>query len=219
MRKNIFFRRRDMSIKKLVSAAAAAVLAVCSAVSIAAAEPDRAKLNVIDISIWSKAVNWSVASEEVDGVIARIGYRGSANRDNLVEDSLFYSHMSGAQQYGVPFGVYFYSLALNEKEAVEEADWVIERLNFYGCKPDMPIYIDVESETLQNNLNSRQRTDIVLAFCKAMKDKGYYAGVYANQYWLSSLLYSAEFESQQYPVWVAQYNSTCTYTGKYRSCK
>ena len=204
-----------MSIKKIISAAAAAVMAVCSAVSITAAEPDKAKLNVIDVSIWSNAVNWSLASAEVDGVIARIGYRGSVNREALAEDSLFYSHMSGAQQYDVPFGVYFYSLALNEKEAVEEANWVIDRLNFYGCKPDMPIYIDMESQTLEENLNSRQRTDVALAFCKAMKDKGYYAGVYANQYWLSSLLYPTEFESQHYPVWVAQYNPTCTYAGKY----
>ena len=203
-----------MSFKKIISAAAAAVMAVCSVVSISAAEPASAKLKVIDVSVWSNEVNWSLASSEIDGVIARIGYRGSANR-NLTEDTQFYSHMSGAQQYGVPFGVYFYSLALNKEDAVEEANWVIDRLNYYNCKPDMPIYIDVESQTLEQSLNSRQRTDIVLAFCKAMKDKGYYAGVYANQYWLSSLLYPSEFESQQYPVWVAQYGSACTYTGKY----
>lgn len=204
-----------MSLKRFISAAAAVILTACSVISINAAEPDKATLNVIDISVWSNAINWSLASAEVDGVIARIGYRGSVNRGSLAEDSLFYSHMSGAQQYGVPFGVYFYSLAFNEKEAIEEANWVIDRLKYYGCKPDMPIYIDVEGKTLEENLNSRQRTDIVLAFCKTMKDNGYYAGVYANQYWLSSLLYPKEFENQQYPVWVAQYNTTCTYTGKY----
>ena len=202
-----------MSVKRIISALAAAVMILCSVVSISAVEPEPAKLKIIDISMWSNQINWSLASGEIDGAIARIGYRGSENRTSLAEDPLFYSHMSGAKQYSVPFGVYFYSLALNKDEAVEEAEWVIDKLKEYSCKPDMPIYIDIEDTTVQKNLTNRERTDVALAFCKTMADNGYYAGVYANKYWLSTLVYAQELE--KYPIWVAEYFNTCTYTGEY----
>ncbi len=202
-----------MSLKKIFSAVIAVIMVMCTAVSITAVEPESAKLKVIDISMWNGTINWSLAAAETDGVIARIGYRGSEFHSNMAEDSLFNSHMQGAQQYGLHFGVYFYSLALNEAEAKEEANWVINKLKYYNCKPDLPIYIDMEDASVQNSLTNRQRTDIVLAFCKTMKDNGYYAGVYSNKYWLTSLLYPSDFSD--YPVWVAQYNNECTYNGKY----
>lgn len=202
-----------MSIKKIIAAVIAVIMVICTAVSITAVEPESAKLKVIDVSMWNGTINWSLASAEVDGVIARIGYRGSEYHSSLAEDSLFSSHMQGAQQYGLHFGVYFYSLALNESEAKEEAEWVINKLKYYNCKPDLPIYIDMEDASAMNLLTSRQRTDIIVAFCKTMKNNGYYGGVYSNKYWLTSLLYPSDFED--YPVWIAQYNTECTYDGKY----
>lgn len=203
-----------MTVKRIIALVIALVLFVCSVVSITAVEPESAKLKIIDISVWNPSINWSVASKEIDGVIARIGYRGSQYRNNLVEDTMFYSHVQGAQQNNLPFGVYFYSYAYTEAEAREEANWVISKLKAYNLKPDLPIYIDVEAPEVQSNmLTNRQRTDIVLAFCKTMKDNGYYAGVYSNKYWLTELLYPSEFSD--YTVWAAQYYSYCTYTGKY----
>lgn len=204
-----------MSVKRILSAFAATAIVLCSLVSVStnAAEPEPAKKTVIDISTYNESVNWSVASKNIGGIIARIGYRGSVYRDRIVEDNMFYSHVSGALQYGVPFGVYFYSLALTQAEAVEEAEWVIARLKYYGFKPDMPVYIDVEERVQEETLTNRQRTDIILAFCNTMKDNGYYAGLYSNRYWLTNLLYPSEFDD--YPVWVADYTGSCKYYGKY----
>lgn len=201
-----------MSIKKLLSATVAVMIILCTVVSITAAEPSSAKLKVIDVSKWNTTIDWNTVSKSVDGVIARIGYRSSTTK-RLFEDELFCSHLSGAKQYSIPVGVYFYSLATNETEAKEEAQWVIDKLESYNCKLEMPIYIDLEDSYLQTNLNTRQRTDVALAFCKIMKEKGYYAGVYANTYWLQTMLYDHELSS--YPLWVAQYGESCTYTGKY----
>ena len=202
-----------MKIKRIISIITAAVLAVCSVVTITAVEPNSAKLKVIDISKWNTSINWSVVSKSVDGVIAQIGYRGSEYRNNIVEDTMFYNHMQGISQNNISFGVYFYSYAYTEAEAVEEANWVIKRLKAYNYKPNFPVFIDVEAPEAQTLLTKRERTDVVHAFCKTMKENGYYPGVYANKYWLSELLYSSEFSD--YAVWVAQYNTTCTYTGKY----
>lgn len=202
-----------MSVKRVVSILAALLLAMCSVVSITAVEPASANLEIIDISVWNGTINWSVAAKEVDGAIVRIGYRGSEYRDKIAKDTMFDTNMQGISQNNVPFGVYFYSYASTKAEAVEEANWVISTLKAGNYKPDLPIYIDVEAPELEGSLTNRERTDVVLSFCKTMKDNGYYAGVYASKYWLTQLLNSSEFED--YPVWVAQYYTTCTYTGRY----
>ncbi|MBQ8227539.1 MAG: SH3 domain-containing protein [Clostridia bacterium] len=178
-----------------------------------ATQPEDAQLKVIDISKWNNSINWQKLSLSVDGVIARIGYRGSVVRDSIAEDDLFYSHYQGCSTYSIPFGCYFYSLAVTVDQAVEEAEWVIETLKKYNCKPDMPIYIDMEDYIVQNETTNRKRTDIAKAFCQTLFENGYYPGVYANKYWLSELLYPSEFSDCS--IWVAQYTDTCTYKGRY----
>ncbi|MBQ8783380.1 MAG: SH3 domain-containing protein [Clostridia bacterium] len=181
--------------------------------SITAAQPEDANLKIVDISKWNNSIDWQKVSLSVDGVIARIGYRGSVYRDSLAEDDLFYSHYQGCSTYGIPFGCYFYSLAVTVDEAVEEAEWIIETLKKYNCKPDLPIYIDMEDYIVQNETTNRKRTDIAKAFCRTLFENGYYPGVYANKYWLTDLLYPAEFSDCS--IWVAQYADTCTYKGSY----
>ncbi len=202
-----------MKIKKILSAFTALILIVCSVVSISAVEPNSANLKVIDVSQWQGDINWRVTAGVIDGVIVRIGYRGSQYRNNIVEDPKFKENIEGITANNVHFGVYFYSYAYTEAEAAEEANWVINTLKKYNCKPDFPVYIDVEEPEAQTLLTTRERTDVVHSFVKTMQAAGYYAGVYANKYWMTELLYSSEFSD--YPIWLAQYNSTCTYEGKY----
>ncbi len=178
-----------------------------------AVKPESAKLTVIDISKWNDKIDWSKVHSQIDGVIARIGYRGSVHRDTLAEDNLFYTHYKNAKSYSLPFGCYFYSLAVTVEQAKEEAQWVLDTLKRYNIKPDMPIYIDMEDYIVQNETTNRQRTDIAKAFCETLFKNGYYPGVYANKYWLSELLYPKEFKDCS--VWVAQYASQCTYAGEY----
>lgn len=180
---------------------------------ITAAQPEAANLKIVDLSKWNNSVDWQKVSLSVDGVIARIGYRGSVHRDSIAEDDLFYSHYQGSSTYGIPFGCYFYSLAVTVDEAVEEAEWIIQTLKKYNCKPDLPIYIDMEDYIVQNETTNRKRTDIAKAFCQTLFENGYYPGVYANKYWLTDLLYPAEFSDCS--IWVAQYADTCTYKGNY----
>lgn len=181
--------------------------------SISAARPEAANLKVVDLSKWNNSIDWQKVSLSVDGVIARIGYRGSVYRDTIAEDDLFYSHYQGCSTYGIPFGCYFYSLAVTVEEAVEEAEWIIATLKKYNCKPDLPIYIDMEDYIVQNATTNRKRTDIAKAFCRTLFENGYYPGVYANKYWMTDLLYPEEFSDCS--IWVAQYADTCTYKGSY----
>lgn len=204
---------KQKTLKRVISVLLFFALIFCTAGVGTAASPDKANLTIADISKWNISINWQKTAKSVDGIIARIGYRGSVYRDSLVEDNMFASHFSGATSNSLPFGCYFFSTALSEKEAEEEALWVIKTLKSYNCKPDLPVYIDMEDSTVQNTLNNKQRTAIAKTFCETLYKNGYYPGLYANKYWLTSLINTSELKNCT--IWVAQYASQCSYSGEY----
>ncbi len=167
----------------------------------------------IDVSKWQGKIDWkAVANAGVEFAIIRVGYRGSQN-GVIYEDSRFKENIAGATAAGIKVGVYFFSQAITEAEAVEEASMALSYVSGYNLS--FPIYIDTEmlSGGRANSLSRRARTDVVKAFCKTVQNAGYKPGVYANTYWFRDNLYSSELES--YSIWVARYNDTLGYAGKY----
>ena len=167
----------------------------------------------IDVSKYQPSINWAaVKSSGVDYVIIRCGYRGSST-GALIEDPYFKSHIKGAKAAGLKVGVYFFTTALTEAEAVEEASMCAYLCNGYGL--DFPIFMDCESSPRDgyNGMSASQRTAIIKAFCNTVRSAGYSAGVYANKTWLSSYMKAGELSG--YKIWLAQYNSAPTYSGKY----
>ena len=166
----------------------------------------------IDVSKWQADIDWkAVAGAGIDFAIIRVGYRGSET-GVLVEDPYFKANIAGATKAGVKVGVYFFTQAITEAEAVEEASMAMELVK--GYRLDYPIYIDTEwSGGRADNLSKTNRTKIVKAFCKTVQNGGYKAGVYASKYWYLDNLHADELKD--YTIWVAQYNTECTYTGKY----
>ena len=168
----------------------------------------------IDVSKYQPSINWSsVKSSGVDYVIIRCGYRGSST-GVLVEDPYFKSHIKGAKAAGLKVGVYFFTTATSEAEAVEEASMCAYLCNGYGL--DMPIFMDCESSPRAgyNGMSASQRTAIIKAFCNTVRSAGYSAGVYANKTWFSSYINAGELSG--YKIWLAQYNSAGpTYSGRY----
>ena len=167
----------------------------------------------IDVSKYQPSINWAaVKSSGVDYVIIRCGYRGSST-GALIEDPYFKSHIKGAKAAGLKVGVYFFTTAVTEAEAVEEASMCAYLCNGYGL--DFPIFMDCESSPRAgyNGMSASQRTAIIKAFCNTVRSAGYSAGVYANKTWLSSYMHAGELSG--YKIWLAQYNSAPTYSGKY----
>lgn len=79
----------------------------------------------IDISKHNGNIDWNaVKNSGVQYVILRCGYRGSAS-GVLVEDQKFKSNIQGATAAGLKVGIYFFSQAVNEVEAVEEASMTL----------------------------------------------------------------------------------------------
>ena len=164
----------------------------------------------IDVSKHNGNIDWNaVKNDGIDFAIIRCGYRGSSS-GALVIDPLYYSNMSGAQSAGINTGVYFFTQAVNEAEAVEEASMVLELLSGYSLQ--MPVYLDVEaSHGRGDQISCDERTAVCQAFLATIRNAGYTAGIYSNKKWFEEgRLNTATFTD--YKIWLAQYVDIPTYT-------
>ena len=167
----------------------------------------------IDVSKYQGNIDWgAVAASGINFAIIRVGYRGSVS-GALVQDPNFKKNISGATKAGIKVGLYFFTQAVNEAEAVEEASMAMSLAS--GYKVTYPIFIDTESASngRANGLSKSARTAVVKAFCQTIRNGGYKAGVYASKSWYANQLNASALNG--YCIWVAQYNSSCTYSGKY----
>lgn len=170
----------------------------------------------IDVSKYQKNINWQkVKNAGINFVIIRCGYRGYGS-GVLVEDPMYASHITGAKAAGLRVGVYFFSQAITEAEAVEEASMAVKLANRYGI--NMPIAIDSEyaagGRGRADGLSKADRTRITIAFCNTVANAGHTPMVYASKNWFSEHLSPSQFPGS-YRIWVAQYASKCTYGGRY----
>lgn len=166
----------------------------------------------IDVSKWNGSIDWkAVKNSGVSYVIIRCGYRGSS-QGALIEDPKFESNIKGATNAGLKVGVYFFTQAVDEVEAVEEASMVLEMVK--GYKISYPIFLDVEpSGGRADGISKSTRTAVCKAFCETIKDAGYTAGIYANKTWLNEKIDASALSG--YKIWLAQYAATPTYSGRY----
>ena len=166
----------------------------------------------IDVSKWNGNINWTaVKNSGVSFVIIRCGYRGSST-GVMVEDPKFKTNIKGATDAGLKVGIYFFSQAISDVEAVEEASMTIGLIKSY--KISYPVFLDVEdSGGRGDRIDSNTRTAVIKAFCETIKNSGYTAGVYANKSWLSGKMNVGSLSA--YKIWLAQYNTQPTYSGKY----
>ena len=166
----------------------------------------------IDVSKWNGTIDWNaVKNSGVSYVIIRCGYRGSS-QGMLVEDKMFKTNIKGALDAGLKVGVYFFTQATDEIEAVEEASFVLDQIKNY--KSSYPVFLDVEpSGGRGDKIDKTARTAICKAFCETIQRSGYTAGIYANKTWLNEKLDAGSLSA--YKIWLAQYAATPTYTGRY----
>ncbi len=139
----------------------------------------------VDVSEHQWDVDWNkVAGSGVDFAMVRLGYRGYTE-GGLFEDPYYKTNMDGALAAGMKVGVYFFSQAVSVQEAIEEAQYVLERLE--GYQVDMPVVFDwekIETEgyARTDGLDSAVITDCAVAFCQTVANAGYDACVYFNRH-------------------------------------
>lgn len=160
----------------------------------------------IDVSKWQGTINWEkVKAEGYDFVIIRMGYRGYSEAGGLAIDEMFYQNIQGAQAAGIDVGVYFFSQAINEEEALEEAEFVLNALEGYDLQ--LPIVYDPElirdQEARTNDVTGEQFTKNTIVFCDVIKAAGFEPMIYSNMVWEAFLFDMTQL--QEYPFWYADY--------------
>lgn len=165
-------------------------------------------IKVIDVSKYQGAIDWAkVKASGVQGAIVRVGYRGYAKAGTLVLDEYFHANMKGAAAAGVPVGVYFFSQAITEAEAREEARFTMNAIKNYRL--EYPVYIDTEysgaalKSGRADKLSKANRTAVVKAFCEEVERNAYFVGIYASTSWFKNQLDMSKLKA--YSVWCAHY--------------
>ncbi len=166
----------------------------------------------IDVSKFQGEIDWAKVKESgIEFAIIRAGLRGYGAEGKIVEDETYRANIEAAIANGIKVGVYFFSQAVNEEEAKEEAQTVLDLVEGYPL--DYPIYIDIEqvadSASRTRNVSPETRTAVVRTFLSAVEGAGYQGGIYGN---LKSFLMLLDVKQlEEYPKWYAAYSMPLYY--------
>lgn len=160
----------------------------------------------VDVSKYQGEIDWQkVAADGVKFAMLRLGYRGYGT-GALVLDESFDKNIQEARKAGIKVGVYFFSQAISEEEAREEANFVIEHLKPYEL--EYPVVFDTEEITNDDGrmegMTPDEITDAAIAFCDTVEAAGYKPMVYANLRWFTMSMNMERLE--KYDKWYAYYD-------------
>lgn len=166
----------------------------------------------IDVSEHNGRIDWqAVKRAGVEFAIIRCGYGQDYESQH---DDRWLDNVRGATAAGIPYGVYLYSYADTVAKAKGEASHIIRLLRESNCKPEFPIYYDLEESSLESSKKVPLLAEMAFTFCSEVSRAGYTPAVYANTNWFNNYLIDPVFDA--WGRWVAQYNSVCTYKGTYQ---
>ena len=160
----------------------------------------------IDVSQWQGDIDWQqVKSAGVEFALLRIGGRGTGQEGKLYIDDNAQKNYAGASSAGIKVGGYFFSQAISEEEAVEEARYLLELTE--GWEFQMPIVFDWEymDDARTSDITAQGIMAFAKAFCDEIAEAGHTPMVYFNYRMLSN-----GFDLEQmadYHFWLAHYDS------------
>ena len=171
----------------------------------------------IDVSEHQGVIDWAaVAADGVEFAMIRCGWRGYGSTAGLNEDKYFRANIEGALAAGLDVGVYFFSQALTEAEAREEAAYTLELIA--GYELTFPVVFDWEQVAVRGSRTLSPDwaavTDCTEVFCDAVAAAGYTPMTYFNM----SMAYLRLDLSrlQKYHGWLAWYHEVPEYRYEYR---
>lgn len=158
----------------------------------------------IDVSVWNGNINWAnVKAAGYKFVIIRSSYR-------FATDTKFVQNITGALNAGLEVGVYHFSYALNEAQARQEAEYVVNLLAPYKNRVKMPVFFDFEYDTITKaaaagvTLGKTEFNNHAIAFLNVIEKAGYTPGIYYNQDYYSRMVDKNKLG--KYFIWFAKYS-------------
>ena len=170
------------------------------------------QLRVIDVSSWQGNIDWNaVAGSGIYGVILRIGWLNT-------EDPMFETYISEVKRLNIPYGLYIFSYATDQGDVNKEADFTKSMINKYNLNPTLGIYYDLEqwdtSDGYHDTMNDKDDFErwITSYSSQVRSSYNYDVKIYASTNYIETRFNDA---TKQYVGWVAEWGSSCSYTGKY----
>lgn len=160
-------------------------------------------LKGIDVSSYQGTIDWDKVKPNIDFAILRCGWGSDATKQ---DDGKFKRNVAECTRLGIPFGIYLYSYADTDAKFSSEIKHVLRLIEVTDAKP-FCVYYDMEDSST-TKLGKATLTSKAKAFCKAIKDAGYNAGVYANQYWCRTYLDIKAISDAGNSVWCAKYSTS-----------
>ena len=161
----------------------------------------------IDVSVHNGDIDWGkVKTDGIDFAILRAGYGKLASQ----KDQKFEQNYKNAKAVNLPVGAYWYSYAMNENEARQEADVFLSVIK--GKQFEMPVYFDLE-EKKQFDLGKEKVSAIMRAFLEKVESAGYFTGLYGSASSLTT--HTADDIKSRYTIWLAHWVNQTNYSSAY----
>lgn len=168
----------------------------------------------IVVSQYQGEIDWEQVKESgIDFAMIRLGYRGFGGNGTIELDEQFERNLEGAQVAGVETGVYFFSQAVSEEEAKEEAEFVLEQVADWQLTGTIAFHTrQVEKEESRTEkLTGEEYTRNCRVFCDRIKEAGYLPVIYTDLEWMAFTLQLDQLA--EYDYWCVDYNENpqCPY--------
>lgn len=161
----------------------------------------------IDVSVHNGTLDWNaLKAAGVQFAIIRAGY------GRYQVDAQFANNITGAKAAGIPVGVYWFSYAISEDTARQEAAKCVGTLSGYAI--DLPVFYDFEYDSIRYaqeqgvTIGKAQYNAFAVAFLEEIRQRGYTPGIYYNLDFYRTLADPAKLAG--YAIWYAQYASAPT---------
>ena len=156
----------------------------------------------IDVSTHNGTLDWaSIGAAGIRFAIIRAGY------GRYAVDDQFAANIRGAAVRNIPAGVYWFSYAVSEDAARQEAEKCLETIRGYNLT--LPVFYDFEYDSVRYaqqqgvTVGREQYNRFARAFLEKIRAAGYTPGIYYNLDYYRTMADPAVLGS--YCVWFAQY--------------
>lgn len=164
----------------------------------------------IDISRWQGDVDFDQLKENnVEFIMMRLGGQDGIDGEYYL-DSKFQRNIEEATKRGFDIGVYFYSYAYTNEEAIKQAKFVLDNLK--GYKLTLPIVFDWECWNKFNDMHISlyDITNVQDTFLNYVEKKGYKGARYGSKNYLTNA-----WQDSKHLTWLAHYVVNTNYDGEY----
>ena len=171
----------------------------------------------VDISKHTGKVSFSgIKSAGVDYVMIRLGSRGYST-GQITLDENFKENIEGAIDAQLDVGVYFYSQAISQEEAIQEANFVVQNLEPYRAHVKYPVAFNMgfvsNDKSRIEGLGREDKTTVTASFLEGIRAAGYVPMIYGDKEGLIKEIDMTKL--QDYDVWLSQEEEIPDYPYRY----